>query len=403
MNTKSANDNRTTSFSQFLLWFGAAVSIAEIQTGALLSPLGLKKGALAILIGHLIGAVILYLAGVIGAERRLPSIESTRISFGKYGSFGFSVLNVLQLLGWTAIMILNAAIAMNAISDKLFHIQNQGLWCVLIGVFICIWILVGVKNLSVVNIVVVGILFLLSIVLGYISFHGGLGGKTVEGAMSFGTGVELNVTMALSWLPLIGDYTRTVKRVKSGTVGSVFGYISGSIFMFMIGLGSAIYRGTTDIATILIPAGLTFAALFIVVFSTVTTTFLDAYSAGVSIVNVNGKINEKGAALLICILGIVLAIFIPISQYVNFLYFIGSVFAPLFAILLTDYFIIGKKAADSKNMYYIKNSVIWVIGVIFYQILLPYQSPVGITLPVMVVISVVCILINGGKLKWIKK
>jgi purine-cytosine permease-like protein len=31
---------------------------------------------------------------------------STRISFGKQGSYLISVINILQLVGWTAIMII---------------------------------------------------------------------------------------------------------------------------------------------------------------------------------------------------------------------------------------------------------------------------------------------------------
>ena len=34
-------NQRVSTFSQILLWFGAAISIAEIITGALLAPLGL--------------------------------------------------------------------------------------------------------------------------------------------------------------------------------------------------------------------------------------------------------------------------------------------------------------------------------------------------------------------------
>jgi len=73
--------------------------------------------------------------------------------------------------------------------------------------------------------------------------------------MSFGTSVELNVGMALSWLPLIADYTRHVEKEKSGTLISVLGYFFGSILMFVIGLGASLYAGTTDIASILLSAG----------------------------------------------------------------------------------------------------------------------------------------------------
>ena len=64
---KSENQKVST-FSQILLWFGAAVSIAEIMTGALLAPLGLVQGIWAIIIGHVIGGAILFPAGLIGAK-----------------------------------------------------------------------------------------------------------------------------------------------------------------------------------------------------------------------------------------------------------------------------------------------------------------------------------------------
>jgi putative hydroxymethylpyrimidine transporter CytX len=374
-------------FSQALLWFGAAVSIAEILTGAITAPLGLSKGLLAIVVGHLIGAVILYPAGMIGAESGLAAIESTRISFGKYGSFGFSILNILQLVGWTAIMVINGAQALNGVTDAVFHYQNETLWTILICAFIGLWIMVGNKNLAKINSVVVSALFVFSLILGWVVFQSKSGITGLRGEMSFGAAVELSVAMALSWLPLISDYTRNVKDKKTGVLCSVFGYFVGSSLMFMIGLGAALYAGTSDICSILLAAGLGSVALLIVVFSTVTTTFLDVYSAGVSVVNLNPKANEKTAALIICIGGLVLALLVPISQYENFLYLIGSVFAPLFAVLLTEYFIFKKKNVESESLFNLKNISLWIIGVIAYRLLLSWDSPLGVTLPVMLLVG----------------
>jgi putative hydroxymethylpyrimidine transporter CytX len=383
------------SFSQALLWFGAAVSIAEILTGALTAPLGLSKGIAAIMIGHSIGAFILLLAGMIGAQSGLAAIESTRISFGKYGSCGFSILNILQLIGWTAIMVKSAAQALGGVTDAVFRYQNENLGAILISAFICLWIIVGVKNLAKLNVVVVGVLLIFSVLLGWVVFQS-KGSSVIKGNMAFGAAVELNVTMALSWLPLIADYTRNVKFKKSGVLCSVFGYFTGSSLMFIIGLGAAIYAGTSDICTILLSAGLGMVALIIVVFSTVTTTFLDVYSAGVSFVNLNPKINEKAAALVVCLIGLILAMVVPLSQYENFLYLIGSVFAPLFAILLTDYFILKKQKVDPGSLFNLKNSALWVVGVIAYRLLLSWNSPLGITLPVMLLVSILGVLLHGG-------
>ena len=62
--------NKLSFFSGSMLWFGAAISIAEISTGALLAPLGFWTGITAIFIGHVIGCILFYFAGLIGANSR---------------------------------------------------------------------------------------------------------------------------------------------------------------------------------------------------------------------------------------------------------------------------------------------------------------------------------------------
>jgi purine-cytosine permease-like protein len=101
------SNEKTTTFSNGLIWFGAAVSIAEILTGALIAPLGFWRGMAAVLIGHVIGCVLLYFAGIIGANTHKSSMETVKISFGQKGSLIFSVSNMLQLTGWTAVMIVS--------------------------------------------------------------------------------------------------------------------------------------------------------------------------------------------------------------------------------------------------------------------------------------------------------
>jgi len=109
------------------------------------------------------------------------------------------------------------------------------------------------------------------------------------------------------------------------------------------------------------------------------------------------KINEKFPAVIVCILGALLAMFVPMSQYENFLYLIGSVFAPLFSILFTDYFLFHKTKTDPSSAHSFRNMILWVMGFIVYRLLMPYNSMVGITLPVMVTISILCFIINKRK------
>ena len=99
------NKGRTSLFENGLIWFGAGLSIAEILTGTSFAPLGFGKGILAIIIGHIIGCLMLFCAGIIGGKERKSAMDTVTMSFGADGSKFFAFLNVLQLVGWTSIMI----------------------------------------------------------------------------------------------------------------------------------------------------------------------------------------------------------------------------------------------------------------------------------------------------------
>lgn len=109
------NEKKTSVFSNGLIWFGAGVSIAEILTGTYFAPLGFGKAMAAILLGHLIGGLMMFAAGMIGARERRSAMETVKMSFGEKGSLLFAALNVLQLVGWTAIMIYDGALAANGV------------------------------------------------------------------------------------------------------------------------------------------------------------------------------------------------------------------------------------------------------------------------------------------------
>jgi putative hydroxymethylpyrimidine transporter CytX len=386
--------NNLTAFHFLFLWFGAAISIAEIMTGGLLAPLGFKTGLLVILVGHAIGTSILVLGGVIGVEKRIPSIMSTRISFGFYGSYLFSILNVLQLIGWTAVMIISGARSVNIISKTLWSFDNITLWSIVIGALICFWILFGSAGFKQINTAAVFLLLALTIVLSFLVFKNGeLFTKQVSGSMSLGSALELNIVMPLSWLPLIADYTRFAKSKKGAVSGSFIGYFIASSWMYLIGLGSAILFENPDVGAIMVAANLGFSALGIIILSTVTTTFLDVYSAGVTFLNIMPRLNEKTVALIMGVIGTVVAIIVPIEQYVNFLYAIGSVFAPLFAILFTDYFIIKKRKNVQEELIIDWGAmVVWIIGIVLYYTLIKFDFILGSTVPVMILTSLIYII-----------
>ncbi|MDD3362519.1 MAG: putative hydroxymethylpyrimidine transporter CytX [Hespellia sp.] len=378
---------RTSIFENGLIWFGAGVSIAEILTGTYLAPLGFQKGIAAILLGHLIGCTMLFLAGVIGGKARRSAMETVKMSFGQKGSLLFSVLNVLQLVGWTAIMIYDGALAANGVLAA-----GSWVWCLVIGILIILWILIGITNLGKINTIAMTALFILTLILcKVIFFDSGAVGVISDESMTFGAAVELSVAMPLSWLPLISDYTREAENPVKATAVSAIVYGLVSTWMYVIGMGAAIYTGEYDIAQIMVKAGLGIAGLLIIVFSTVTTTFLDAYSAGISSESIVAKWNGKYVAIGVAVLGTIAAIVYPMDNITNFLYLIGSVFAPMIAIQIADFFLL--KRTTEKN-FDVVNLVIWVIGFITYRCLMNVDMVIGNTLPDMAVTIVLCLVVR---------
>ena len=384
------NKGRTSLFENGLIWFGAGLSIAEILTGTSFASLGFSKGILAIMIGHIIGCFMLFCAGIIGGKERKSAMDTVTMSFGADGSKFFAFLNVLQLVGWTSIMIYDGALAANGI----FNTGNW-VWCLVIGALIILWVVIGITNLGKVNTVAMAALFILTIIMCKVIFFSDASGVKVSGdTMSFGAAVELAVAMPLSWLPLISDYTREAKEPVKATLVSTIVYGVVSCWMYIIGMGAAIFTGESDVAQIMVKAGLGVVGLLIVVFSTVTTTFLDAYSAGISSETILSKLNGKYVTIAVTVIGTAAAILFPMDDITDFMYLIGSVFAPMIAIQIADYFIL--KADKSSKKVDITNAVIWVIGFILYRYLMTVDIPVGNTLPDMVVTIVIAIVI--GKL-----
>lgn len=389
-------ENRTSVFLNGLIWFGAGVSLAEILTGTYFAPLGFGKAMAAILLGHLIGGIMMFAAGMIGAKERKSAMETVKMSFGHKGSLLFAFLNVLQLIGWTAIMIYDGALA----ADGMLH-TGLWVWALVIGGLIALWIVIGLTNLGKINTIAMAALFILSLILFKVIFFGTQAAAPMvdDKSLTFGAAVELAVAMPLSWLPLISDYTREAEKPFAATLASVVTYSLVSIFMYMIGMGAAIYTGEYDIAQIMLKTGLGIVGLLIIVFSTVTTTFLDAYSAGVSAVSISDKIKEKWAALVVTVIGTIAAIVYPMDNITDFLYLIGSVFAPMIAVQIADYFILKKADAQGQSFVW-KNLIIWLIGFVAYRLLMQVDTPVGNTLPDMAITILLCLIadkIASGK------
>lgn len=390
-------ENKTSVLSNGLIWFGAGVSMSEILTGTYFAPLGIKTGLFAILIGHIIGGILLFLAGYLGAKTRNNAMETVAVSFGRKGNLPFSVLNILQLAGWLAILNYDGALAANGIFSV-----GAGVWCAVIGVLLLLWILVGLKRLEKINMVAMTALFLMTLVLCFVIVTRGNFGTLFNGSsvnkdvLTFGAAIELSAAMPLSWIPVISDYTSNSTKPVKATVVSTIVYCLVSCWMYLIGMSAAIGMGTSDIAQISLRAGLGVVGLLIILFSTVTTNFLAAHSAGVS-GEVIGEsfskhINGKYLSVLVVLIGTIAAILYPMDNIEDFLYLINSVFAPMIAVMIADFFF-NKKRSVTKEWDW-TNLIVWLIGLSLYRVLMHVDIVIGYTLPDIVITAVLCVIVH---------
>ena len=98
---------------------------------------------------------------------------------------------------------------------------------------------------------------------------------------------------------------------------------------------------------------------------------------------------------MICIVGAVLAVVMDINQYENFLYFIGSVFAPLFAVLMTDYFLLHITQVRQDQRLNGRNLAVWAVGFVLYRLLMRIDCPLGTSLPTMIAVALLCLAVHG--------
>ncbi len=370
-------------FQNGLIWFGAALSIAEIETGALIASSAssgeIRSLIWAILLGHIAGGILLFLSGLIGAFSRRSSMDNVKVPFGNKGGNFFAAANIIQLVGWTSVMIAQGSAAASLVMPSL----PFGFFALLIGLLITVWLFAGIGNVVKLNSVTMTLLFVLTLFLCYKLFFASdvvlsMPDKA-KGGFGFWSALELSAAMPISWLPLISDYTKDAERPVAATAVSAVVYSVASCWMYAVGFGVVLLTGTSSFADSLLLAGAGVTGLFVVLFSTVTTTFLDAYSAGESARSILPRLSAKGVGVIVCALGTIFAISGLMDHYSDFLYLISSVFAPMVAVQLVNRLVCRNRSLSKRIT--IVNLTAWLFGFAVYHLALGAGSPFAAIFP----------------------
>lgn len=369
-----------------LLWGNLGVSLLVIVAGAALVPaLSLPDALTAIVLGCLIGNVMLAVAGLIGADARVPGMVLMRAPLGQRGSYLPTGINVLQGLGWSVFELLIIATAAAALSDELFGFRAQWLWTLVFGAFALILALLGpigfvrrfVRRFAI---------WAVPLALGYLTWWA-LDGADLdalwdapgEGGMSVWQGADIVVAITVSWIPFAADYTRFSKTRRGALWGTGVGYFVPDAWLLALGVILVISRDVGDPAAL--PAAVVaggfaaIVALFALLVTETDEAFANVYSAAVSLQNIVPGAPQKLLLLVVTATATAGALVIDLVSYQSFLLLLGSVFVPLFAVLLADWLSVGRhySEADVFGTPAWRPGLIaaWLAGFAFYQWLYP--------------------------------
>ena len=357
-------DNRTGLFTNAVIWFGVAISVSEIQAGIqIASASSIGSVWVPLILGHIIGGILLFSVGLIGARLRVNAMESIKSTFGNYGSKFFAILNVLQLIAWVAVLNAQGAMALMGLNLEIAF----PIICMILAVLVALWVYIGLKRSSKVTTIIMMVLTILLIVLSVKLFtvksYHPLPAANAS-ALTFWNIFEISIAMPVSWLPVISDYTKDVKKPVKATAISAIAYTIASLWMYFIGI-EIVGIGTLDISQAILIAGLGIQGVLILVLSTVTTNFLATNSAGESAKAIFNRLDPKIAGVIVSFLSALLAISGIMNHYISFLYLITSVFAPMAAVLIVSFYC-GNEHNERKDFCW--NIFAWFVGFIIYQV-----------------------------------
>lgn len=379
---------RTLGFPDYLaLWGSLGVGLLVMQAGALLIPaLSGLTAAGAVAIGTIGGTLLLAWVGYLGSVSGVSSAGLIWSALGKRFAMLPIALNVLQLLGWAVFEIVVLRDGLGAIAKQVTGPVNASLLTVIAG-----GVLMGLLTLSMVGVVRrfirrVGLwLMLVALVWLTIRFvHDATPAMLTQpgkGGLAFAAAVDLVIAMPISWIPLVADYTRYGRSPRTAFGGTFVGYGFANAWCFLLGILIAALHPGADLMPTILQASFGALALSLILIDETDNGYSDLYSAAVSSHSLVPKWSVRVWGPVLAGVATVLALWLPIQNYQDFLYLLGSIFVPLFGVVIAHHGLRPRTPdATSVSLSWV-GAVAWIVGIALYQYITRYQPQWGASLP----------------------
>jgi putative hydroxymethylpyrimidine transporter CytX len=352
-----------------LLGFSGAITVLT-PTGA--PPLSLVAALAATIVGTVLGSVMVGLAAIPGARTGIPSMMLLRGLFGTRLSYLPTVLNILQLVGWGTFELL--VISQGA--QALFQGGPDWLYVLIAGALTTALTLRPLGALRLLRRYVT-IAVAISMIYFFVQLlRHPLPDLTTGSWQGFGIATDAALAVAVSWIPVASDFSRHSKSSKAAFGAATVGYSVTQIFTYVLGLiALGLVAGDPDKVFdpfLAVPLGVVFFG--VLVLREVDQSFADTYSTAVSIQNLRPSTDRRVLSVSVGTVTTLLALTLDIDQYQSFLLLLGSVFVPLFGVLVVDYF-----ARTGRSGWNVSDDaparwgmlVAWLLGIVVYQLINP--------------------------------
>src|SRR3954447_24230518 len=351
-----------------------AIFILQPATGGQMSYVA---AALAIIVGTILGTLLIAAAAVPGAETGAPSMVLLRGLFGRRLSYLPTTVHVVQLVGWSVFEI----VVISAAAEQLLPWDgHRWPYVVVAG---ALTTLMAIKPLGVIRILrrYALVLVTLSTIYLYVELlRHPLPSLTHGSWAGFWPGADYAIAAAVSFAPLASDYSRHARSTRSAFGAPMIGYTVAQAASYILGLVAiaTVVRASDAASTtamfgafIAVPVG--WLAFGVLVARELDQSFADSYSTVMSVQNVFPRFDRRILAVLVGTVATVLALALDINSYANFLALLGSLFVPLTAVLLVDYFIGHRRHWDVSERAPSRPAMLvpWLLGVVTYQLVNP--------------------------------
>jgi len=360
---------------QLAMWANLGISLFGPLTGALIATTAGSVGLaiVAIVVGCGLGAILLGASAIMGATTGAPAMVTLRGLVGRRGSVVPTMLNIAQNIGWATMEIIVISTAAVAVLGQSWRWP----FVILAGAAATVMAVRPLGSVRLLRKVMVWLVLAASVYLFAQVLLQPRQSIPQDSVLGFWPAVDLAVAGVVSFAPLAADYSRHSQTRKAAFWGASLGYGLAAVAYYALGVFAVVNLGASDVITALVtlPAGAIAIAILLV--DEVDEAFANVYSTTMSVHNILPRVDRRIVAVLIGVTATLLAGLLDFGQYQSFLFLIGSVFVPLYAVASVDFFVVSRQRWDVSATSRLRAApvVAWACGFAAYQLVYPGTVP----------------------------